>query len=211
MAESYEEYEQRKENFLLQQKRLAARKAAKIIARGNYLVIDTETTGIEEPHICSIAIVDENGAPVFESLINPQMWIPESATNIHGITNEMVIGAPTFAKLYPMLRALLHGQRWLVYNLDFERRAFELECWRIGRPNILPHPGRCVMKLYAQFSEAWSEYHRSFSWQKLSYAVEQHFIHVPHPPHSAMGDALSCYHVVKMMAEWSARYERMFS
>lgn len=64
---------------------------------------DLETTGLDvaQDRICSIAIkvfnpdltqvVDE-----YYSLINPKIAIPKEASDIHGITNEMVKDAPTF-------------------------------------------------------------------------------------------------------------------
>jgi DNA polymerase-3 subunit epsilon len=63
--------------------------------------IDLETTGINisTDKIVEIAIVKispDGTQLVKRKLINPQIPIPEAASNIHGITNEMVKDAPTF-------------------------------------------------------------------------------------------------------------------
>lgn len=61
---------------------------------------DTETTGIrpEKDRIVEIAAFDPFRNKTFTTLINPGIAIPEEATAIHGITNEMVKEAPSFAQ-----------------------------------------------------------------------------------------------------------------
>ncbi|MFT3907978.1 MAG: 3'-5' exonuclease [Ferruginibacter sp.] len=63
--------------------------------------IDLETTGISlsTDRIIEIAIIKvlpDNSRQVKRKLINPQIPIPKSSTDIHGITDEMVKDAPTF-------------------------------------------------------------------------------------------------------------------
>jgi len=66
--------------------------------------IDLETTGISlsTDRIVEIAIIKlmpDNSRQVKRKLINPQMPIPVSASDIHGITDEMVAAAPTFKQV----------------------------------------------------------------------------------------------------------------
>ena len=59
--------------------------------------LDTETTGLElKDEIVEIAIIDKNGLVLIDSLIKPKQPIPDSATAIHHISNEMVKDSPTF-------------------------------------------------------------------------------------------------------------------
>ena len=63
--------------------------------------IDLETTGVSlsSDRIVEIAIIKvlpDNSRQVKRKLINPQIPIPKSSTDIHGITDEMVKDAPTF-------------------------------------------------------------------------------------------------------------------
>ncbi len=63
--------------------------------------IDLETTGVNLSldRIVEIAIVrlmPDGTRAVKRKLINPQITIPQSSSDIHGITNEMVKDAPTF-------------------------------------------------------------------------------------------------------------------
>ena len=63
--------------------------------------IDLETTGVNlsTDRIVEIAIIKvmpDQTRTVKRKLINPQISIPQSSSDIHGITNEMVKDAPTF-------------------------------------------------------------------------------------------------------------------
>lgn len=66
--------------------------------------IDLETTGVSlsSDRIVEIAIVKllpEGDRQVKRKLINPEMPIPAEASDIHGITDEMVKDAPTFKQV----------------------------------------------------------------------------------------------------------------
>lgn len=60
---------------------------------------DTETTGVrvDKDAIVEIAAFDPDGNREFVSFVQPGMPIPEEASAIHGITEEMVKDAPPFA------------------------------------------------------------------------------------------------------------------
>lgn len=65
--------------------------------------IDLETTGVNLTadrivEIAMIKIAPNGERTVKRKLINPEMPIPASSTEVHGITNEMVKDAPTFKK-----------------------------------------------------------------------------------------------------------------
>jgi len=78
------------------------------------IVFDTETTGLpskvlplrKQPYICQFAAIifdyDKETKEIKENrrldiLIKPKVEIPHEATNIHGISNEMVENAKDFA------------------------------------------------------------------------------------------------------------------
>jgi len=68
------------------------------------ITTDTETTGVStvDDRIIQIAAIKRFPDGRVEEknyLINPERDIPESATAVHGITNEMVKDAPTFKQL----------------------------------------------------------------------------------------------------------------
>jgi DNA polymerase-3 subunit epsilon len=76
--------------------------------------IDLETTGVNlsTDRIVEIAIVKlmtDGGRLVKRKLLNPQIAIPQSSSDIHGITDEMVKDAPTFKQAGNEIKQFLEG------------------------------------------------------------------------------------------------------
>lgn len=91
----------------------------------SYVVLDTETTGLNRMHdrIIEISLARyENGKQVeqYSSLINPQMPIPANATRVNHITDEDVAEAPVFAKVWPDVRRMLDGQLIIGHNVTYD-------------------------------------------------------------------------------------------
>jgi len=79
-----------------------------LINKDTFLCLDCETTGLDpkEDRIIEIALVRFNfdgSLEVFETLIDPQMPIPESSTAIHHITDDMVKGKPKIQEVLPSI------------------------------------------------------------------------------------------------------------
>ena len=99
-----------------------------ITSKGNYsefVVFDTETTWLSptRDRIVELAAVRfVNGIPteVFNTFINPQMEIPEQATAINHITNEMVANAPTISEVLPSFEAFVGNSSLIAHNLGFD-------------------------------------------------------------------------------------------
>ena len=90
------------------------------------LFLDTETTGLTtQDQIIEIAIVDQIGKVLLNTLINPgRVPINPHAEAAHGITASMLRGAPSLADLWPQIRSILSGNRVVIYNAKFDRRFF---------------------------------------------------------------------------------------
>lgn len=179
--------------------------ARTILREGEFVVIDTETTGLDdEAKIVSIAVVGEQGNTLYYSLINPGVPIPPDSTAIHGITDHMVADAPTFAQAWSSIRAALRCRRWLIYNWNYDYARIHYECQRYGL--LVPVEGhgeedfiaRCIMERYAEFHGAWSDYHESYKWQKLRVAAERCGVDISN--HHALSDALAAWGVLRYMA-----------
>lgn len=83
--------------------------------------LDLETTGINisTDRIVEIAIVKINidgTKQVKRKLINPQMPIPAGATEVHGITDDMVKEAPTFKQVANEIKQFIEGSDLGGYN-----------------------------------------------------------------------------------------------
>jgi DNA polymerase-3 subunit epsilon len=100
-------------------------------------VIDFETTGFDD----AIDRVVEIGVACFLKgelvqtkswLIQPGVPIPETAVNVHGITDAMVADAPRFAEVAAELHLLLQGHLPVAYNAQFDRKFMHAEMARAG-------------------------------------------------------------------------------
>lgn len=91
---------------------------------------DTETTGTrpEKDRIIEIAAYDPERNLSFEQLINPGVPIPKEASQIHGITDEMVKEAPSFAQIGKAFFQFCEGEVALVaHNNDQFDSLFLIE------------------------------------------------------------------------------------
>src|SRR5260221_2337562 len=83
--------------------------------------IDLESTGINlgSDRIVEVAIVKlwpDGNRTVKRKLINPQMPIPQSSIDMHGITDEMVKDAPTFKQAAHELKQFIDSCDLAGYN-----------------------------------------------------------------------------------------------
>jgi DNA polymerase-3 subunit epsilon len=83
--------------------------------------IDLETTGtnLGTDRIVEIAIIKalpDGTKSVKRKLINPEIPIPKGATDVHGISDEMVKDAPTFRQVAQELKQMLDGCDIAGYN-----------------------------------------------------------------------------------------------
>jgi DNA polymerase-3 subunit epsilon len=107
-----------------------------------YVVIDTETTGLnpQRNRVIEIAAIKvKNGQPVetFQTLLNPHRRIPDFISKFTGINNEMTSTAPGFSQVADKLLAFL-GQTIIVgHNVPFDIRFLDYELHRLGRPALL--------------------------------------------------------------------------
>lgn len=83
--------------------------------------IDLETTGINVStdkivEIAIVKIMPDGTKQVKRKLINPEMSIPKGATDIHGISDEMVQAAPTFKQIANEIKQFMEGADLAGYN-----------------------------------------------------------------------------------------------
>lgn len=105
---------------------------------------DLETTGVNLAtdrivQISTVKLSPDNTAQARTRLINPGVDIPLKATEIHGITNQMVLGEPTFKQIANSLNELFFGCDIGGFNSDgfdfplliaeFHRCGMEFPSW----------------------------------------------------------------------------------
>src|SRR5690606_28350115 len=83
----------------------------------NGLILDTETTGLGSvDEIVELSVIDMAGRTLINTLVKPKGIIPPEAQRIHGISNEGVSDAPTWAEVYPLFKHTVQGKKVVIYN-----------------------------------------------------------------------------------------------
>ncbi len=174
--------------------------AAGISERLDVLYLDTETTGLGNgDEVVDIAVLDNTGRVLLDTLVKPRRSIPADSIAIHGIDDTMVRDAPTWPEVYPLLIELLVTYRHLVvYNADFDRRLIGQSCSAYA---LAPLQSRwhCAMKRYAAYAGDWNTSFGNYRWVNLGQAVRRLGLNVP-ADHRAVSDARACRAVVRAMA-----------
>ncbi|WP_241164127.1 3'-5' exonuclease [Serratia marcescens] len=174
----------------------------------NCLVLDTETTGLDDKaEIIEIAVIDATGKVLLNTLVKPSKPIPAEATAIHGITDEMVKDAPTWPEVSPQLCSLISGKTIAIYNAEYDLRLLEQtdRIWKVT-PKISVTPQIvCAMHEYAEFYGQKSD-RGGYKWQKLTAAAEQQGVIIEGTPHRALSDCLTTLGVIKAMAAGGSSY-----
>lgn len=102
------------------------------------IFFDLETTGVDTANdriveISMIKIMPDGEEIVRTRRINPQMHIPEQATAIHGITDEMVKDEPTFAQIAKSMAQFIEGCDFGGFNSNrFDLPMLVEEFLRVG-------------------------------------------------------------------------------
>ena len=154
--------------------------------------LDTETTGLrpEDDHeIVSLAGVKILGGTVrrrqvFDALVNPGRAVPAESSSLHGITDQMVAGAPPIDVVLPAFERFVRGAALVGHEIWFDLRFLSRAADRIGLPvPSVAHPILDVVLL----SQA---VHPEESLHSLE-AIAARLGVVIQGRHSALGDALA--------------------
>lgn len=171
-----------------------------MVKRGDFLVLDTETTGLDRGEIIQIAIVDCKGNVLLDSLVHPVKSIPN--TDIRGISDADVANAPRWTEIAPTVESLVRGRDLIVYNAVYDRKMMH----QSNEASLLPKVAwkeitnwHCAMLAYAEIYGDWNDYHHSYRWQRLTDAVIQQGLNVSNA-HTALGDAMMTLELVKKIA-----------
>ena len=113
-------------------------------ACGHFVYLDTETTGLGgDIRIVDLAIVDDTGNTLIDTLVDPLVPIPRGATAIHGIYDEDVAGMPTLDDIMPRVRDAIRGRGVVIYNASYDQKLFS------GRLDAA-HSVHCAMRRFKQ-------------------------------------------------------------
>ena len=106
------------------------------------LILDTETTGLnfENDRIIEIGIVEliDNVLThnYFHEYIDPQINISLSAQKIHGISNEFLLGKPTFNNIAKKFLDFIKDDTIVIHNAEFDVNFINKELQNCGHSDI---------------------------------------------------------------------------
>ncbi len=187
------------DSFRADARKRAAAWAAALLRHG-FLVLDTETTGLnDDDELVQVAAMDSTGEVLINTLVQPTKAIDPKAQAVHGLSHADIADAPVFTALYVQLTLALAGKTVIAYNADFDRRMVTQTCRRYGLPMIRAGSWDCAMKGYAPFGGAWDARHNGFRWHSLTAACVQQQIPVV-AAHSALGDCRLTLELIYRMA-----------
>ena len=105
------------------------------------IVLDTETTGLEVAsghRMIEIGCVEMTDRRLtgnnFHHYLQPDRKVDPGAAEVHGITDDKLVGMPRFPEIVDALVAYLDGAELLIHNATFDVGFIEMELERAGRP-----------------------------------------------------------------------------
>ena len=135
---------------------------------GEYVAFDLETTGLSSIHdeIIEIgAVVMKEGKELsrFQTFVSPGRKLSPKTTEITGITDEMLEGAPALASVLPEFLDFCGDRPLVAHNADFDVGFVTQACQKLGLPfaptsvdtlvlsqNLLPQLGKFKLNLVAE-------------------------------------------------------------
>ncbi len=167
----------------------AIRKAKEWLER-KPVYLDTETTGLgNDAEIVEIAIVDSEGATVLNTLVRPKGEVPADAVKVHGISAAMLKSQPTWAEVWPRVRAALSNKLVLIYNAEYDIRLMRQTSALYGIEFDIP--GMEVgdlLELYSEFKGVRGQDGQMRRW-RLEQVGQELRIPIPNS-HRALDDTL---------------------
>src|SRR5215208_7114380 len=171
----------------------AVRWARSLLLKGDFVVLDSETTGLGNPiDFVEVGVLSARGEPLFDSLIKPSCRVEPGASRVHGHTTQSLSGERCFVEVYPDLLEVLWAKRVIVYNASYDRRVWDAAVGRLGARAALAGelaPWECAMRAFAAYVGQRSKRGGSKN-QKLVGG-----------DHTAIGDARATLRLIERMAQ----------
>jgi DNA polymerase-3 subunit epsilon len=165
--------------------------ARSLLDRMDWVLLDTETTGISaQDEIVQIAVLSPQEDILLNTLVRPTQSIPPQSTAIHGITDADVVDAPSFPEVFEKLQTITAGKTVIIYNAQFDLRLIRQTLTRHSVPSLGmdDDQAECAMLQYAAwYGEVWSD--GGYKWQKLRGG-----------DHTALGDCRATLALLRKMA-----------
>jgi len=168
--------------------------------------LDTETTGLDDDaQAVEIAIVDDKGEVIFESLVKPTVPVDPGAAAIHGISADKLASAPAWPDIAEDVKAALAGNQVVIFNAEFDTRILKATAAAHGDPAewLDSLETDCAMHRAADIYGSTNRY----GTISLINAADRAGVEFQGQAHSAAGDAATTALVWWAMAKIERRRE----
>jgi DNA polymerase III epsilon subunit-like protein len=177
--------------------------ALKTVKAGNAITLDTETTGLDEPHAVEIAVCNVSTLTVVERRVKPLKASTAKAIATHGISDEEAAKGMPFNEAWAIFAPLITGKDLVIFNGPYDTEVLQCsaDAYGMGIPMILSGcTVHCCMRQYATYYGE-TGYYDNYKWQSLDRACGQLKLKIEGKPHSAASDALMTAKIVLRLAE----------
>ncbi|MCI5052518.1 MAG: DUF3820 family protein [Simkaniaceae bacterium] len=175
--------------------------------KDSFVCLDCETTGLDPKtdRIIEVAcklFTFEKVTEEYETLVDPQLPIPEESQAIHHISDDMVIGQPTIKEVLPDFLKRIKGRIIVGHGIEYDMKIIAEEAKRHSIPcTILDQPFLDTLRLARLYGEC-----RVNSLEKL----REHFNIPEEIAHRAMSDVTVNIEVFKHLSKQFRTTKQMF-
>ena len=151
------------------------------------IAIDLETTGLSPlvDRIIEVGAmkITPTGTTIYQTLVNPEIFIPEHTIAIHNITDEMVKDSPLINDILPLLKEFVSGLPIIAHNAKFDL-GFIVMGMQKAHHELLNNDIYCSCKLARQTHPEVINHKLSTLVKELNIPLVNH--------HRATDDAFAC-------------------
>jgi len=160
----------------------------------HFAIVDIETTGGNPSNskITDISVLIHDGEKIideFSTLVNPEIAIPPFIVRLTGISDQMVINAPTFPEIARKIIEITENCVFVAHNVHFDYSMLRSEFKRLGytftRPNL------CTVKTARMILPGHESYSLGKIAAKLGIIIQDR--------HRAKGDALATASLFRLL------------
>lgn len=174
----------------------------KIEKKYDFIVVDTETTGLDcmEDELLQVSIISNTGETLFDRYFKPTEAVkwPEAERVNHISPDDVKDAKPIFTSIEEISEFFYQTDKIVGYNTSFDL-------------DFLIHSGVCVaenaetvdvMKDFAEIYGEWNDYYEDYKWQKLTTAADYYGYEWPSlGAHNSLADCLATLFVYEKMSE----------